>query len=651
MLNNPSNCDKISRLVLGKSSRSEYSSTNCVKASFNGSRSSRSQALAKMASKVPLSTTLPQLLSSQEDFMQMLQLLHRVNASQITESSVELPPIVIFGKPGAGKSSVLRAISRVDDFQIRDGAGNAVTKEVLFCHRQDDVYNLEILSNSTEPQTPPLDQWSVVFNTYGSQNDIPIMIAGAQSYIDRETDVAKSAVHILRLEVPWPDYLPLNFVELPGSFHGPLPREVQAREALADRYLSNKICLFLPTIRYEDINDYSNALEDVGKYDPDGRRTIVVITHLDSGASPKEQLRTLGKNGQDGLQDETPAFFWHLLCTPVLHDTEVPFSVREAAENVFFGSKVWSQNWGACGSRNLRQRISRVILHEMKQTSTDHLEVLKLSLETKGLQLKKVERPLLNKEDSISQLVQMTASFHTMTIAALRGDYKDSFFDNKDDTNAAGLQARQLRTTMNILNRGFAYALSSNGSRRRIKEVAQCPEVLKPVVDMYPNYSSTVTFEEFCAEVQRMASRTQSCTLSQYLDETFDMVVFRQQSSPWNAIARKHIQVMVEASKSFAESLLLHLLGPNNGASSVLKELFVEPFFKAKSRTLEHKLLELLKYYQRSNAIFLWQDYVPKSTCKVEENDGPVQNSVRRVDVYYQVSFLTQVSAVLKLTQ
>ncbi|GAA0173603.1 membrane traffic protein [Lithospermum erythrorhizon] len=187
-----------------------------------------------------------------------------------SQSNIELPEVVVVGSQSSGKSSVLEALVG-RDFLPR-GAGICTRRPLVLQLVQDRTVKADYGEFGHLP-----DQRFYDFN------EIRRMI---QVETDREAGVNRGVSEsVIRLKIVSPNVLDITLVDLPGITRVPVgdqPSDIETRiRNLIMQRIKNPNCLILAVTPGNADLANSDALQIAGIADPDGNRTIGVITKLD----------------------------------------------------------------------------------------------------------------------------------------------------------------------------------------------------------------------------------------------------------------------------------------------------------------------------------------------------------------------------------
>ncbi|XP_041991528.1 dynamin-related protein 3A-like [Salvia splendens] len=272
-----------------------------------------------------------------------------------SQSTIELPQVAVVGSQSSGKSSVLEALVG-RDFLPR---GNDI------CTRRPLV--LQLVHNKSKGDGTE-DEWGEFLHLNGRKffdfNDIRKEI---QAETDREAGGNKGVSDKqIRLKIFSPNVLDIALVDLPGLTKVPVgdqPSDIEARiRTMIMSYIKRPSCLILAVTPANSDLANSDALQMAGMADPDGYRTIGVITKLDimdRGTDARNFL--LGKViplrlGYVGVVNRSQ------------EDILLNRSIKDAlvAEEKFFRSRVYSDLADRCGVPQLAKKLNQILVQHIK---------------------------------------------------------------------------------------------------------------------------------------------------------------------------------------------------------------------------------------------------------------------------------------------
>ncbi|KAH6813480.1 dynamin-related protein 3A [Perilla frutescens var. frutescens] len=273
-----------------------------------------------------------------------------------SQSTIELPQVAVVGSQSSGKSSVLEALVG-RDFLPR---GNDI------CTRRPLV--LQLVQRKSKGDGTD-DEWGEFLHLPGKKffdfNEIRKEI---QAETEREAGANKGVSDKqIRLKIFSPNVLDIALVDLPGLTKVPVgdqPSDIEARiRTMIMSYIKRPSCLILAVTPANSDLANSDALQMAGMADPDGYRTIGVITKLDimdRGTDARNFL--LGKViplrlGYVGVVNRSQ------------EDILLNRSIKDAlvAEDKFFRSRpVYSDLADRCGVPQLAKKLNQILVQHIK---------------------------------------------------------------------------------------------------------------------------------------------------------------------------------------------------------------------------------------------------------------------------------------------
>ncbi|KAL3024445.1 hypothetical protein AAZX31_04G122000 [Glycine max] len=265
-----------------------------------------------------------------------------------SQSTIDLPQVAVVGSQSSGKSSVLEALVG-RDFLPR---GNEI------CTRRPLVLQL------VQTKAPEDDEYGEFLHFPGRKfHDFSEIRREIQIETDREAGGNKGVSDKqIRLKIFSPNVLDITLVDLPGITKVPVgdqPSDIEARiRTMIMSYIKTPTCLILAVTPANSDLANSDALQMAGIADPDGNRTIGVITKLDimdRGTDARNLL--LGKViplrlGYVGVVNRCQ------------EDIQMNRSIKDAlaAEEKFFCSRsVYNSLADSCGIPQLAKRLNQIL--------------------------------------------------------------------------------------------------------------------------------------------------------------------------------------------------------------------------------------------------------------------------------------------------
>ncbi|KAI3755335.1 hypothetical protein L1987_55132 [Smallanthus sonchifolius] len=272
-----------------------------------------------------------------------------------SSSTIELPQVAVVGSQSSGKSSVLEALVG-RDFLPR---GSDI------CTRRPLV--LQLIQIKRKPDGTD-EEYGEFLHVPGKRffdfNEIRREI---QAETDREAGGNKGVSDKqIRLKIFSPNVLDITLVDLPGITKVPVgdqPSDIEARiRTMIMSYIKLPSCLILAVTPANSDLANSDALQIAGNADPDGYRTIGVITKLDimdRGTDARNFL--LGKViplrlGYVGVVNRSQE---DIMFNRTIKDALV------AEENFFRSRPVYNELADRCGVPQLAKKLNQILVQHI----------------------------------------------------------------------------------------------------------------------------------------------------------------------------------------------------------------------------------------------------------------------------------------------
>eukprot|EP01105_Mastigella_eilhardi_P006334 TRINITY_DN1794_c0_g1_i1.p1 TRINITY_DN1794_c0_g1~~TRINITY_DN1794_c0_g1_i1.p1 ORF type:complete len:672 (-),score=198.86 TRINITY_DN1794_c0_g1_i1:1220-3235(-) len=349
--------------------------------------------------------------------MALEQLLPTINRLQdvfttLGVEPIDLPQIVVVGSQSSGKSSVLENIVG-KDFLPR-GSG-IVTRRPLI---------LQLIQNKVDGK-----EWGEFLHRAGQKFT---NFSEMREEIRRETDKTagtNKGVHNspINLKIYSPNVLNLTLVDLPGMTRvpvgdQPLNIETLVRGMILQFIQKPNAIILAVSAANSDISN-SDALQLAREVDPEGRRTLGVITKVD--------IMDRGTSAIDVLLNQTIPL--RLGYVGVINrsqadiDASRPISEALKAEAAFFrGQPLYAPIADRCGTPYLAQKLSQVLMDHIR----DVLPALKQKIAQK---LAEVDAELRTYGDPILQGSQ--GALLLKVITAFSEDFKNVIDGKNPEVN------------------------------------------------------------------------------------------------------------------------------------------------------------------------------------------------------------------------
>ena len=471
---------------------------------------------------------------------------------------VFLPQIVVCGDQSSGKSSVLEAISGVP-FPRNDTLCTRFATEVILREAPTPEAVVSIVP-SQDASDADRERLLSFKETLQQLEDLPQLIERAKSAMGITATGSAFSKNILRVEISGQDKPKLTVVDLPGLIHSESrhqsPADVELISNLVQSYMKNPRSVILAVVSAK--NDYANQiiLKRAKEVDPEGSRTLGLITKPDTlppGSDSEADFVNLASN--DNIQFRLG---WHIVKNRDYQSHHSSAEERDRSEAQFFSEGVWRdlpRDMVGIGSLNVR--LSNILLDQIKRYLPRLMEDIQSSIEGCKAKLAKLGDGRSTAEEQRQFLLKLSQSFQALCRAAIDGNYDDKFFG---DPSSDEEYCKRLRAVVQNLNLGFSDLMRRRGHRRTIDSESTKDSAARrhhrasmSHTDLEPILMSQ---EDAIEWVRKLLVRSRGRELPGSFNPLLVSELFRDQSSPWEQIAREHVQNIWMTSKAFLERLL-----------------------------------------------------------------------------------------------
>lgn len=292
-------------------------------------------------------------------------------------STIDLPQVAVVGSQSSGKSSVLEALVG-RDFLPR---GSDI------CTRRPLVLQLVQIARRLDDKSDMVE-WGEFLHIPGRRfTDFSIIRKEIQAETERELGTNKGiSEKQIRLKIFSPNVLNITLVDLPGITKVPVgdqPSDIEARvRTMILSYIKHETCIILAVSPANADLANSDALQMARIADPDGSRTIGVITKLDIMDKGTDARNFLLGNviplrlGYVGVVNRSQ------------EDIHANKSIRDALayeESFFRGRPIYHNLAERCGVPQLGKRLNNILVQHIKAILPD----LKARINTQMVTLQK----------------------------------------------------------------------------------------------------------------------------------------------------------------------------------------------------------------------------------------------------------------------
>uniref|UniRef100_A0A8C4HGR8 Dynamin-1-like protein n=1 Tax=Dicentrarchus labrax TaxID=13489 RepID=A0A8C4HGR8_DICLA len=335
---------------------------------------------------------------------------------------IQLPQIAVVGTQSSGKSSVLESLVGRD--LLPRGTGVVTRRPLILQLVHVDPGDARKNDESGKHQNPSKlsEEWGKFLHT---KNKIYTDFDEIRQEIENETErisgnnkgISDEPIH---LKIFSPHVVNLTLVDLPGITKVPVgdqPKdiEVQIRDLIL-KHISNPNCIILAVTAANTDMATSEALKVAREVDPDGRRTLAVVTKLD--------LMDAGTDAMDVLMGRVIPVKLGLI--GVVNRSQLDINNKKSVADAIrdehaFLQKKYPSLATRNGTKYLARTLNRLLMHHIR----DCLPELKTRINVLAAQyqslLSSYGEPV---EDQSATLLQLITKFATEYCNTIEGTAK-----------------------------------------------------------------------------------------------------------------------------------------------------------------------------------------------------------------------------------
>lgn len=522
------------------------------------------------------------------------------------ETATDFPQIVAFGLQNAGKSSVLHAITQIH-FPVDPDICTRFATEIILRRGPERRAKVSVVFASAARPA------EILSNTTFKKQDLPEIIEEAKRVMFISDPNSKFSNDVLRVEIEGPTLRPLRLIDLPGLFLAGVAAKPQRSKWVVNKiiqdYLTRENSIILLVVAANVCLVEQAALHRVKSYDPEGERTIGVITHPDQAvADDRNHFICMARNDPDYHKLKLG---WHVLQNKAGGDgtKRNAYWQRDELESKFLERSDWRFVPASDrGVAMLRLKLKNAIHQQTQRSMQAMVADLEMNLHARERELADLGPARPNPQDVRSYLVLKASEFQMLSRDAILGHYNGPFFRDRGD------EAR-LRAQLQHYNAAFDYVLKEKGATHTISK-GQGPFFVSPFVpsrfkDLLQTYPygveapQTICRDKLSARLSEKAAAYRGLELPGGVSERLTLELFMEASVKWKDIAQRHTFMALYKCRDFICLLFEYLMGPalENSTTDAIFRSIVDPFIEECEMLLADKIAELMEPYEEGYAI------------------------------------------------
>jgi GTPase SAR1 family protein len=528
------------------------------------------------------------------------------------ESILSLPQLVVCGDQSAGKSSVLEALTEIP-FPRSDNLCTRFATEIILRRAPSDSLTIKVIPDEQRP-VHEQNNIKAFEESITDFEDLPRIMALAMKTMgmdpDSESDTPLGAFarDVLSITIEGPSRPQLTLVDIPGlianATKGVTEADVKMVAEITDHYISQPRTICLAVI--SATNDHANQpiLTRVRKYDPEGDRTLGIITkpdRLPAGSGSEKAFISLAKN-----EDVFFKLGWHVLKNRKFEEQDCSLRERNFAESTFFRTSNFNVlPKESVGIDSLRSRLSVLLFEHVKQELPKLRQDLENALNEAKTQLDVMGSRRSTPADCKAYLSQLSLDIYQVSKAAVDGHYEGEYFHKEiaDDEfkDKAPVSISRIRALVQNLNSEFsetfrkvAHKYHMNLGKDGLSPFdPKCAERLEDRFGKIQIAPIQWKKEVALKWVANVLARTRGRELVGNYNPLLVGELFWEQSSKWQFLAVDHIECVADQCSKFLKTLL-HDKCPKD-VESRLWDGKIHDALKERSRLASEELARIME--------------------------------------------------------
>ncbi|KUJ15925.1 dynamin family protein-like protein [Mollisia scopiformis] len=487
------------------------------------------------------------------------------------ESILSLPQLVVCGDQSAGKSSVLEALTEIP-FPRNDNLCTRFATEIILRRAVNNSLTVKIIPDTQRPahEQETIKSFEETITDFDELPEIMEMAMRAMGMKENRAanpSLGAFARDVLSIEIEGPTRPQLTLVDIPGLIanvtKGVTAADVKMVADITDHYISQPRTICLAVI--SATNDHANQpiLTKVRRYDPEGSRTLGIITkpdRLPAGSGSEKAFISLAQN-----EDVFFKLGWHVLKNRAFEDGDNSLNERNSSESRFFRKSNFNQLPAECvGIATLRSRLSVLLFEHIKAELPKLRRDLQDALDDAQGQLSMMGNRRSTAADCKAYLMQLSLDVHEIAKAAVDGHYEGAYFHKTPGlvdflTDDNPISNSRIRAVVQRCNTQFAegfckvahkyhFTLGYDGMQPLDPNVAAYADLAAPPVEM--SKKSALKW------ITTVLARTRGRELVGNYNPLLIGELFWEQSFKWKTIATDHIEEVASHCSQFLKTLI-----------------------------------------------------------------------------------------------
>ncbi|KAN0108674.1 dynamin family protein-like protein [Hyaloscypha variabilis] len=530
------------------------------------------------------------------------------------ESILSLPQLVVCGDQSAGKSSVLEALTEIP-FPRSDNLCTRFATEIILRRAPSDFLTIKVIPDEQRPvheqnSIKTFEESITNFDDLPKIMGLAMKVMGMDADSETDTPLGAFARDVLSITIEGPSRPQLTLVDIPGlianATKGVTEADVKMVTEITDHYISQPRTICLAVI--SATNDHANQpiLTRVKRYDPEGDRTLGIITkpdRLPPGSGSEKAFISLARN-----EDVFFKLGWHVLKNRKFEEQDCSLRERNYAETAFFRTSNFNVlPKESVGIDTLRSRLSVLLFEHVKQELPKLRQDLENALNETKYQLDVMGSRRSSPADCKAYLTQLSLDIYEVSKAAVDGHYEGEYFHKEitdegfKDGDDTPVSIARIRAVVQNYNSEFSETFRKVAHKYHIdldKDGLSPfdPKCADGLGDRFGKAQITPirwTKDEALKWVAHVLARTRGRELVGNYNPLLVGELFWEQSSKWQLLAIDHIECVADQCSKFLK-MLLHDKCPKD-VESRLWDTKIHDALKQRSHLASEELAKIME--------------------------------------------------------
>ncbi|KAF9177250.1 hypothetical protein BGZ51_008804 [Haplosporangium sp. Z 767] len=405
------------------------------------------------------------MFNEDSGYQSVIDNINKVQSHGLTHK-LSIPKMAIIGDQSSGKSSVLEAITKLSFPRDKEMCTRFATMVNL---RRNPALQKDVLTARIEGE----DEFNNLYNTVDSTMTFHDVIERAVSVLCKEKKIDISD-KVLELTLSGPTQSPLTIIDLPGFINTTLDKQDKRLpdtiNAINRRYIKEPRTIIIAVVQATADLNTSRALSEAGAHDPEGERTIPIVTkpdYIQNGLHPDwiEVLLNRRKTMKLG----------YLVMRNTGYDQKAKsWDEARQEEEKFFESDLWN---AVPADRKGRVAVKKYLGNLLYEHISRELPILKrevdAALDTFKRDLEALGTPIATTDEARDKLTKATLRLLPQVIGFLNADYDHEYIAafKEKPIPSSGQDRHFVRSSLLRLYHGYSSAMSTEGNRLSPPEI------------------------------------------------------------------------------------------------------------------------------------------------------------------------------------